>query len=215
MRKTFFSIVVALLSLFMSNAYAQIGIINPPTKKHISREQALNKVKQYYAGKDVDYYGSGGYIAPIINTKDTIIYAVKNGMAPSSSIPGIITFDTNWIILVDEEPTKGWNHNCTIYTIPNTITTFGNTFDDFLIRPISIEHLDSFPSNKKFIPLEVKNIYGNKADILESLKCSEEALQTILDAEQYVDKRNPYYYLGKDNILLKNGRNGEASEAYT
>ena len=165
MRKTFFSIVVALLSLFMSNAYAQIGIINPPTKKHISREQALNKVKQYYAGKDVDYYGSGGYIAPIITTKDTIIYAVKNGMAPSSSIPGIITFDTNWIILVDEEPTKGWNHNCTIYTIPNTITTFGNTFDDFLIRPISIEHLDSFPSNKKFIPLEVKNRYGNKADM--------------------------------------------------
>ena len=59
------------------------------------------------------------------------------------------------------------------------------------------------------------NAYGNKADILESLKCSEEALQTILDAEQYVDKHNPYYYLGKDNILLKNGRNGEASEAYT
>ena len=59
------------------------------------------------------------------------------------------------------------------------------------------------------------NAYGNKAGILESLGRSEEALQTILDAEQYVDKRNPYYYLGKDNILLKNGRNGEASEAYT
>ncbi len=58
------------------------------------------------------------------------------------------------------------------------------------------------------------NAYGNKADILESLKCSEEALQTILDAEQYVDKRNPYYYLGKGNILLKNGRDDEASEAY-
>ncbi len=58
------------------------------------------------------------------------------------------------------------------------------------------------------------NAYGNKAGILESLGRSEEALQTILDAEQYVDKHNPYYYLGKGSILLKNGRNDEASEAY-
>lgn len=71
---------------------------------------------------------------------------------------------TAWTIFVDAEPMKGWEHDCYVLTIPKTITTSVNT------AVPSNKVLRKLPPSGNFIPLLVKNRYGNNANSKPAVK---------------------------------------------
>lgn len=65
---------------------------------------------------------------------------------------------TEWTIFVDAEPMKGWEHECYILTIPKTAkTSLDNVVPSSKIRR-------NLPPSDNFVPLLVKNRYGDNAD---------------------------------------------------
>jgi len=121
---------VAILLIFISqNIFAQL-IGGGFTEKFITKEEAIATVKGNYSGLDVDYY-----------IKSTEI--------------GVI--DDNWVIFVDEEPKKGWEHNCALYTIPKKVVGLG-------YLP-TVSYLKMPPTDINLSPLDVKNRYGNNANL--------------------------------------------------
>ncbi len=65
---------------------------------------------------------------------------------------------TVWTIFVDAEPMKGWEHECYTLTIPKTITTTVSS------AAPSGKVLRSLPPSGNYVPLSVKNRYGNNAN---------------------------------------------------
>lgn len=66
---------------------------------------------------------------------------------------------TDWTIFVDAEPMKGWAHDCYILTIPKLATVPVK-----ILIPSQIEKRDMPPMEDDFVPLEVKNRYGDNID---------------------------------------------------
>lgn len=64
-----------------------------------------------------------------------------------------------WNIFVDAEPLKGWEHDCYILTIPKTITTSVTS-----AVPSSKKAMKMPPTSGNYVPLLVKNRYGNVAN---------------------------------------------------
>lgn len=62
---------------------------------------------------------------------------------------------TGWRIFVDEEPLKGWEHKCCLYTFHNST--------NMAIAPIPLKQDLLLPPNEDLIPLDVKNRYGIRA----------------------------------------------------
>ena len=159
MKRTY--LIIAMLTLIVSYASAQFTWPFDKETRHVTKEDALNFIKAKYAGKDVDYYGSIDYL----NTNDS-----KSAVATQSNDvdPGFNPFDpefkVNWIILVDEEPQKGWEHNCTVYYVPKTITVDKDAPAGSGIAIAKTEHRTN-PSfySAMLVPWEVKNRYGSNA----------------------------------------------------
>lgn len=86
-----------------------------------------------------------------------IYYSIVHGMLPMSGIP----VNDNWVFFVDEEPQKGWSHNCTLYTVPRTV-------DDRLELtdiPIHSESLTMPPSQYNLSPYIIGNSLRNNASM--------------------------------------------------
>ncbi len=64
-----------------------------------------------------------------------------------------------WNIFVDAEPLKGWEHDCYILTIPKTIATSVAS-----AVPSSKQAMKMPPTSGNYVPLLVKNRYGNVAN---------------------------------------------------
>ena len=63
-----------------------------------------------------------------------------------------------WNIFVDAEPMKGWEHECYLLAIPKTTSTP-------ITSPVQISKLQmKRPPSGNFVPLSVKNRYGNNAN---------------------------------------------------
>lgn len=60
-----------------------------------------------------------------------------------------------WKIFVDEEPLKGWEHDCATYTFPNT--------SNLALDTIPMKQALRLPPNEELSPIDVKNRYGNNA----------------------------------------------------
>lgn len=60
-----------------------------------------------------------------------------------------------WKIFVDEEPLKGWEHNCATYT-------FSNTFN-LAVDTVPLKQSLRLPPNEELSPLDIKNRYGVRA----------------------------------------------------
>ncbi|MBO5468056.1 MAG: hypothetical protein J6A02_11560 [Prevotella sp.] len=121
-------LVTFVLLIISQTIFSQL--IGGLTEKLVPKSEAIATVKSYYIGQDVDYY----------------IKATEIGIT-----------DDNWIIFVDEEPTKGWAHNCALYTIPKKILGLG-------YLPV-ISRLQMPPAGMNFSPLDVKNRYGDNANL--------------------------------------------------
>lgn len=91
----------------------------------VSKEDALSIAERQFEGKDVDYY--------ILNNGTSL----------------------NWTIFVDAEPTKGWEHECYVLTIPKIITT--SLSDAAPTRKVS----GKLPPDDNYEPLSVKNNVQN------------------------------------------------------
>ena len=65
---------------------------------------------------------------------------------------------TSWTIFVDAEPMKGWEHECYILTVPKNITT---SVDD-AVPSSKVQR--KLPPSGNYVPLSVKNRYGNAAN---------------------------------------------------
>lgn len=63
-----------------------------------------------------------------------------------------------WVIFVDAEPMKGWEHECYTLTIPKKIST---SIDDVVLRPKTSHKL---PPEGNYLPLLVKNRYETNTD---------------------------------------------------
>lgn len=94
----------------------------------ISETVALGIAQKQFQGQDVDYY--------IQENRDSL----------------------NWVIFVDAEPLKGWQHNCYLLSIPKTSTVPG-----YATTPKSKIALKLLPRGN-FKPLLVKNRYGTNAN---------------------------------------------------
>lgn len=94
----------------------------------ISETVALGIAQKQFQGQDVDYY--------IQENSDSL----------------------NWVIFVDAEPMKGWQHDCYLLSIPKTSTTPG-----YATTPKSKVAL-KLPPKGNFKPLLVKNRYGTNAN---------------------------------------------------
>lgn len=103
--------------------------------RRVSEKEALYIAQKQFTGKDVDYY----------------IHKDMNSAV--------------WIIFVDAEPMKGWEHDCFILGIPKS--TCGSIDE---IVP-NIKRM-SMPPNDKFTTLLVKNRYGNNVNLKPQVKKS-------------------------------------------
>lgn len=101
--------------------------------QNVSKSTALSIAQKQFLGKDVDYY--------VLNND-------------ASSV---------WKIFVDAEPTKGWQHDCYILTIPKSTTKNVNA-----ISPTKEQR--NSPPQEDYSPLLVKNRYGSNASSKPQVK---------------------------------------------
>lgn len=73
---------------------------------------------------------------------------------------------STWTFFVDAEPTKGWEHDCCIIVIPKSLNSSSST-----TIPTHRTQLRMPPSGN-FVPLRVKNRYGNNANAKPAVKKS-------------------------------------------
>lgn len=81
---------------------------------------------------------------------------------PNRDVDYFLLEDTNqasWTFFVDAEPQKGWEHECYILKIPKTITTSVNS-----ATPTSKMQRKLPPNDGNYIPLSVKNRYGDNSN---------------------------------------------------
>lgn len=102
--------------------------------QQVSLPEALATAEKLFAGKDVDYY------------------FLQNDIA------------STWTFFVDAEPTKGWQHDCYIITIPKSFNSSSST-----TIPTNSIRL-RMPPTGDFVPLRVKNRYGNNANAKPAVK---------------------------------------------
>lgn len=94
---------------------------------NVSVSDALRIAQQQFSGKDVDYY--------VCSPNDL----------------------KTWLIFVDADPMKGWEHECYLLDIPKTsLTTIRETSP-------SIRKMKMPPSGYDYVPLSVKNRYTTAA----------------------------------------------------
>ena len=157
-------IIIIMLTSFVFNVFSQ-GFSWPFDKeqRRVTKDVALEYVKSKFTGKDVDYYGSLETSPLAIGNS---ISTFSDDVDPSFN-PNDPLYSKNWIIFIDEEPMKGWGHNCSVYFIPKNITVDKGVSTISAITPTKIEHFMYPPAQySKFLtPWEVKNRYGNNAGI--------------------------------------------------
>lgn len=117
--------------------------------------EALNLAKSLFVGKDVDYY-----IADVRSSiSDTIgIMPLDNGdIVNDITSTQYSFFYCPKVVLVDEEPMKGWEHKCSLIEVSKDersgILSYVRT--DLTMPPL----------NYDFKPADVKNRYGSNADL--------------------------------------------------
>ncbi len=105
--------------------------------RSISRVEALEIAQSQFNGDDVDYYIQ----------QDHLYLKQTDGLKQP------IEVNSNWVIFVDAEPMKGWEHDCYLLTIPKTVNT-----DNV---PVTTKTLSLPPTTGEYVPLLVKNRYGD------------------------------------------------------
>lgn len=103
----------------------------------ITQNDALAIAQAEFKDKDVDYY----------------IFQ------PSSQEGLKLKVETEWKIFVDAEPMKGWEHECYVITILKTVS---NTNAPMVSKVMM--KMPPAPKTGEYVPLLVKNRYGNHFD---------------------------------------------------
>ena len=135
MQKKVKFLIVLLCCLISSSAIAQ------QLMRSVSKQEAFSIVKSYFSGQDVDYYYCDRPVSEVTD-KDRNIYVSQNN---------------TWEFFVDAEPLKGWEHDCYIVRVVKQIRV--NLF------PTAQTEKFRLPPKGNFLPLEVKNRYGVKANL--------------------------------------------------
>ena len=73
---------------------------------------------------------------------------------------GMQTYD-RWVFFVDEEPQKGWRHNCSLYAVPKVVPS-NYDLDDI---PVEYERLSMPPSQYDLMPYNIGNSLRNNASL--------------------------------------------------
>lgn len=73
---------------------------------------------------------------------------------------GMQTYD-RWVFFVDEEPQKGWRHNCSLYAVPKVVPS-NYDLDDI---PVEYERLSMPPSQYDLMPYTIGNSLRNNASL--------------------------------------------------
>ena len=94
----------------------------------VSEKEALEIAQRQFQDQDVDYY-------------------IQD-----------YTASTNWVIFVDAEPMKGWQHDCYLLAIPKTSAVPATATTP------KAKILLKLPPTGNYKPLEVKNRYGSNAN---------------------------------------------------
>lgn len=140
MQKKVKFLIVLLCCLISSSAIAQ------QLMRSVSKQEAFSIVKSYFSGQDVDYYYCDRPVSEVTD-KDRNIYVSQNN---------------TWEFFVDAEPLKGWEHDCYIVRVVKQIRV--NLF------PTAQTEKFRLPPKGNFLPLEVKNRYGVKANLKPYVK---------------------------------------------
>lgn len=130
MKRVLFTAFMLVLAIFV---HAQIVL--PPTPPVIDKmyeitvDDAVEAIRQRYPeNADIDFY----------YTDRSDIHYVNGTIYNSAPIE----------VLVDEEPEKGWEHNCTFYTIQRYYQVAGHA------HFLSIQHLTLPPANRNYLLYE-------------------------------------------------------------
>lgn len=99
----------------------------------VSLNTAKNLVAIHYTGQDVDYFYAS-VTNPVVN--------------------GVKRMGLYWLIFVDEEPMKGWEHNCKSYYVSKTQTNV-----------LPFVEARTTPPSVSLTKLTLANRYGNKANM--------------------------------------------------
>lgn len=70
------------------------------------------------------------------------------------------TYD-RWVFFVDEEPQKGWHHNCSLYAVPKVVPS-NYDLDDI---PVEYERRSMPPSQYDFMPYNIRNSLRDNASL--------------------------------------------------
>lgn len=73
---------------------------------------------------------------------------------------GMQTYD-RWVFFVDEEPQKGWRHNCSLYAVPKVVPS-NYDLDDI---PVEYERLSMPPSQYDLMPYNIRNSLRDNASL--------------------------------------------------
>ncbi len=86
-----------------------------------------------------------------------IYYSIVHGMLPISGIP----INDYWVFFIDEEPQKGWSHNCSLYAISRVVDEKSELAD----IPIQSESLTMPPFQYDLTPYRIGNSLRNNASM--------------------------------------------------
>jgi hypothetical protein len=109
-------------------------------------------------------FGSPGANAGAVEISANDAFTVVKNMFQGQDVDYYLRVETGtsayWYIYVDAEPTKGWNHDCYFYQIAKRQDE--TTPIDSIVPRTKVK-LQHPPKNSTFLPLSVKNRYGDNS----------------------------------------------------
>jgi hypothetical protein len=109
-------------------------------------------------------FGSPGVNAGAVEISANDAFTVVKNMFKGQDVDYYLRVETGtsayWYIYVDAEPTKGWNHDCYFYQIAKRQDE--TTPIDSIVPRTKVK-LQHPPKNSTFLPLSVKNRYGDNS----------------------------------------------------
>lgn len=142
--------------------------------RYVSNFEALDIAKSYYGNTtEVDYY---------ISTVGCKLTSADQEACDTSTMPDEgyewLSSDYNWLIIVDEEPNKSWNHACGYVYVQSEVKKNS---------PVMRYRFSGqkFPTNTRFDRVDAINRYGERANIKPSLTASPTDYNTAVASRTY------------------------------
>lgn len=142
--------------------------------RYVSNFEALDIAKSYYGNTtEVDYY---------ISTVGCKLTSADQEACDTSTMPDEgyewLSSDYNWLIIVDEEPNKSWNHACGYVYVQSKVKKNS---------PVMWYRFSGqkFPTNTRFDRVDAINRYGERANIKPSLTASPTDYNTAVASRTY------------------------------